>query len=1724
MGSSPVGVHLSGGKGKGKRSISGHVQFLLWPNRNGTYIEQGITVDKPVTITSMYAFTNDSTDILNTSISGNNSGIFTIAYPGSSSDTSYMQLIGLTIKNASGNNGGAIYLTSQNGDAALKVKSCLFIDNQAQAGGAIYAGSWTRLVVTNTTFKNNHANSNAGAIYGSSMQLIYLRNSRFVSNTSSNENGAISIGENPNSRFTNLTFKSNSAQNQGAIGRITVNPGSKINNVSIVENVGGANSSSPFIINFTTWNYQGSGTDVTINNLLFAGNVSQYRPWIKFEGWTNYHVVNSTFTDNTSRRTTDWSDKGNICVGDNVHLRLLNSIVTKSNGNSIIADGCGISYVSARYSVIEGGSTAIKSESCGSSPTLTKTLGSSVITTAPYFVDRIHGDYHLANFASSIGAGRLTSDVGPTGAVKTLNAPNYDLSKSIRPIPTGSNPDLGVYEHPSDAGIAGLDLVVTNNGVCQSNSGAISVQLIDPTGVTSALAKAFAWTKKGDAAWGTKTTSSITGLTSGIYYVTVTAGSTILSDSAEVVTAVPIQISNASISANCFGGNDGTLKFSITGGSSFTGGTYKYDIDYLDLDSLGYSWTDPNSSERSANYTYNNLYPGSYRVVVTDKKGCQFVDTVVIGYRNSLPDLTLTASGPVTFCNGETVTLTAATTDVTDSYLWQDGSNFAQITVGNAATRRVTVTDTAGCITQDSIVVDVKATPVISTGTPAAHNGDFITGYTYLGESGGHHYYYSTDIMADFFTAAQNAENLGGYLWKVNDNTENEYVRQAIINSHGCCTAIWTGAHYTNGTWKWQDGSQLQFDKFYSYVSPNSGQSARMHLGDGNWDSDWTGANYRYVIEFVDGAVALNAVETHCDSITVWAPEGFDAYSWSDPNTGTVFGTDRTLKVTSSKTLKVTTTLNKTDNTTCQMESQNYTININNSPVGQIVNHSGTLDLLGGDTVTLGANYTSGSTIAWFESGVTTSLGANDTLLVTSPATYVLSVTNTGCETRDSVRIDEPIFVATTGSNTTGDGSLANPYKTIQHGINQAPAAGKVYVLPGVYTESIEYNKKVKVYSDFVRLGNTQAISTTVIKSANLDYVIRLIGEHDSTVSQLVGFTLKGKSSSSEDGAITVKNTGQNVSGSFVFKHVDIRDNTLTCCRDYGGAAIHMQSQQLELTIIDSKIRNNNGSTSEDSRGVIYTEWNDKLNIINTEIVNNYATQGIFKIAGSSQIEISNSRISGNTIGWGNHGLFRPWNGATPSIIILNSTISDNQDGDGKLFVQSDASLSMLILNSIVEYSGSNVYTGSGSITALNSVMPSQSAILAAKYSAQTVDSTNVYASDAVLNANGTLKNTSPAIGLGQMSHVNNGSTYVSSSMDLAGNARPNPVGSKIDAGAFESPLAIGDFAIRIDACGYGLDAVVFNSKNYLVQWSGPSGFFDISSSITAPRKGLYTLTVFSLDRGDTLSVAYNLNNPLTFSILSTKDVCEAVSSNSGRFKFGQVKGGTPFTTNWWSHSFEVKNASGSVIDGSQFNSLNDPNWYYTRNNASAGRYYIEVTDGAGCTVVDSLDLESKLGQRWYVSTTGSDANPGTELLPLKSVQLAYDLACDQDTIIIEDGTYYENLQIGDAWQNNDWQYAKPITIASRFILDGLASHIDGVILNGSDEAPVLTARFNGSTDSSSNNVIRLVGMTFTRGNAISYNWWGANRGGGLALFEKGYVCFCAARESNPSRKNGNLA
>src|SRR3972149_3912507 len=55
-----------------------------------------------------------------------------------------------------------------------------------------------------------------------------------------------------------------------------------------------------------------------------------------------------------------------------------------------------------------------------------------------------------------------------------------------------------------------------------------------------------------------------------------------------------------------------------------------------------------------------------------------------------------------------------------------------------------------------------------------------------------------------------------------------------------------------------------------------------------------------------------------------------------------------------------------------------------------------------------------------------------------------------------------------------------------------------------------------------------------------------------------------------------------------------------------------------------------------------------------------------------------------------------------------------------------------------------------------------------------------------------------------------------------------------------------------------------------------------------------------------------------------------------------------------------------------------------------------------------------------------------------KSIQLAINAAGVGDTVLIDEGLYYENVQI-----------RKNITLASRFVMDGDTSHISKTIIDG---------------------------------------------------------------------------
>jgi PKD repeat protein len=89
------------------------------------------------------------------------------------------------------------------------------------------------------------------------------------------------------------------------------------------------------------------------------------------------------------------------------------------------------------------------------------------------------------------------------------------------------------------------------------------------------------------------------------------------------------------------------------------------------------------------------------------------------------------------------------------------------------------------------------------------------------------------------------------------------------------------------------------------------------------------------------------------------------------------------------------------------------------------------------------------------------------------------------------------------------------------------------------------------------------------------------------------------------------------------------------------------------------------------------------------------------------------------------------------------------------------------------------------------------------------------------------------------------------------------------------------------------------------------------------------------------------------------------------------------------------------------------------------------------------------------------------------TIQAAIDAASDGDYIIVDDGTYYENLQI----------VGKEITLASRYFVDGDTTHVDETIIDGSatrnrSEASVIAIKPGANPGLSSH----VVGFTITHG------------------------------------------
>ncbi|PCJ82150.1 MAG: hypothetical protein COA57_13475 [Flavobacteriales bacterium] len=336
---------------------------------------------------------------------------------------------------------------------------------------------------------------------------------------------------------------------------------------------------------------------------------------------------------------------------------------------------------------------------------INRTSGTSPVEITIYYDDVADGSY------SNIAHWQNVPQWENTGAVSIIN----NTSPTLSYITKNSWNDFS-YE-PFALASPGLLSAMTNTDVTCGGTN-------DGTATTSISGGqtpfSYLWSDG-------QTDSAATGLSTGTYYVTVTDGSSCTVVDSAIVNATTGPIAAASSAAVCGGGSNGAA--TVIG----SGGTAPYT----------YLWSGGGQTDSTA----TGLTTGMYYVTVTDNSSCTAIDSVSVTSSSAiLPSIGSTDENCGSTDGTATVSATGGVTPY--SYLWSDGQTTAATTGLVVGTYNVTVTDSIGCDTTASVIVNGAGGATLSTTSvqPTCKNGNDgsatvsgtggLTPYTYLWSGG----------------------------------------------------------------------------------------------------------------------------------------------------------------------------------------------------------------------------------------------------------------------------------------------------------------------------------------------------------------------------------------------------------------------------------------------------------------------------------------------------------------------------------------------------------------------------------------------------------------------------------------------------------------------------------------------------------------------------------------------------------------------------------------------------------------------------------------------------------------------------------------------------------------------------------------------------------------------------------------------------------------------------
>jgi hypothetical protein len=471
-------------------------------------------------------------------------------------------------------------------------------------------------------------------------------------------------------------------------------------------------------------------------------------------------------------------------------------------------------------------------------------------------------------------------------------------------------------------------------------------------------------------------TSSITVSDSNTYTLTVTSANGCEGSTSVNVDVNPLPTATVSSATSSFDFCDGgSLDLSAPSGAT------------------GYQWyKDGTSITGGTSATYSATASGSYAVEVTSADGCTSLSTAQAVTKNTNPTATISSTSALSFCDGDSVTLSAP---AGMTYAWTTGATTQSITQSTSGQVGLTITDANGCsATATPVTVNVYNVPSMTVSTPSGTSfcqGQSVT----LQASGG----------------------FASYAWSNGSTNQNIIATTAGsytvtgTTSDGCsttssATSVTVNANpvatITNA------GSSVLCAGDSTTLSAPSGMSSYLWSSGETTASitTSTAASYSVTVTNSDGCSATSAATaittssittptitasgatTLCSgsAVTLSVPTGYASYSWSDGST--------TNSITTGTAGNYSVTVTNVDG--CSVTTSATSVTVNTPPTASI-NSTGTGAICAGASETL-SGPSGMSAYQWYKDGTAIVGATSSSYTANTAANYSVSVVDAnGC-------------------------------------------------------------------------------------------------------------------------------------------------------------------------------------------------------------------------------------------------------------------------------------------------------------------------------------------------------------------------------------------------------------------------------------------------------------------------------------------------------------------------------------------------------------------------------------------------------------------------------------------------------------------------------------------------------------------------------------------------------